>query len=166
MSTLPFVTKLNELAPELRIGGEAQHTIRQALIVRWLDRAGMPASAYMDLDGADAAVMFDRAQRIAARYLRLYGLLIAGWAPDAHEAGAIVDDEAVRVEVRTAFGFIRRVRVWVQGEMVGVMAWSMGVRDLVEATRSAVFAACADERARFNGLRPAHKLSERGGYHA
>jgi len=151
--TLPFLTKLNELDPAFRVGGEAQHTIRQALIVRWLDRCGLPASAAMDMDGAEYAEMFDRAQRVAARYLRAFGPWVRGYAPDLQEAGAVIDGEAVRVEVRSVAGFVRQVRVWVQGAEVGVSAWGLRVRAFVDAVRADVFESMASQRAQYGGPR-------------
>lgn len=154
-----FVESINQMPPEFRVDGEALHTVRQAVVTRWLDRQGLPASAFMALDGADYAEAFDRAQRVALRYLRLFGALVRGYAPDAREAGAVVEGRAVRVEVRTLHGHRRMVRTWVQGELVPSYHWTGPVREFADRVLADVFEATAPQRAAYHGYRPIPMLS-------
>ena len=157
MTTPSFIDLLNSKSPEFRIGNEARHTVRAAVDRR--HTATARRLAFASLAGADWADLHDHADQVAERYLRLFGLLINGYAPDLHEAGSVIDGQAVRVEVWTAYGFTRRVRVQVQGDDVPATSWFGAVRAYADQIAHRVYESLALERAGYAGLRPSRLQS-------
>jgi len=147
-----YIDQLNKSDAAYRVGAEARNTIRTAIMADRLENLGVALSDVDALEGAEYAVLYDECTQAADEFLSIWGLTIRGYAPDADEAGQIIEDQAVRVEVRSLFGFLRHARVWIQGREVGVFGWSQAVADFVGDVQSAVFATRQSQRAAFSGV--------------